>query len=401
MKLAYREKAAEVTSSDFRTWRVDAYVPQPIADLEILLRGGFVELLDRTARACSELDALSLRVGLSTESIARQLLRAEAVASSRIEGFELSHRRLSKALFAHEESESAASRDTARFVAGNVVAMQRAIERAQAGELGVGDILAIHEALLANTRDARIAGHVRSGQNWIGGTNPSRAAFVPPPAEDVLPLLDDLAAFANRVDVPALVQAAIVHAQFETIHPFADGNGRVGRALISLVLARREVSPSVPLPVSLVLASDADRYVAGLTDYRYVEIDDWLAFFVEACGRAAAEALALTERIDELQSRWYEQAGRPRRHSAAARMLRELVTLPVFTVESMAEHLGVSRRSVETAVLALEAGGVISRTSAGRRNRVFETVGLFALMDTFERELAPVDRAPRSTRPAG
>jgi Fic family protein len=275
--------------------------------------------------------------------------------------------------------------------------MERALERATANEVTVADILAIHEALLANTPDAGIAGTIRQSQNWIGGSNPTRAAFVPPPANLVGDLLDDLARFANRDDLPAFLQAAIVHAQFETIHPFADGNGRVGRALVPMILARRDLSATVPIPVSLALASDTNHYVNGLTDYRYGEIDDWLAFFLTAAGRAAGGALLLTNEIDELQQRWTIAAGHPRASSAAARILKELVTLPVFTVASMATHLRVSRRSVETAVQTLEDAGVIARTTIGKRNRIFKTVGLFALLATLERDLSPPGRAPHPT----
>lgn len=240
---------------------------------------------------------------------------------------------------------------------------------------------------------------MRTLQNWIGGSDPTRAEFVPPPAEHVERLLVDLVAFANRDDIPAFTQAAIVHAQFETIHPFDDGNGRVGRALIQMTLARRGVMRAVPLPISLVLASDARAYVRGLTAYRYDDATDWVAFFVAAAERAARHATSLAQRVEQLQLRWHDAAGRPRPQSAAARVIPHLVALPVFTVETMATRIGMSLSATNVAVERLERAGVIARRRNVRRNRVFETVGLFAALDAFERDIGPDHRAPAATRP--
>ena len=153
---------------------------------------------------------------------------------------------------------------------GNVEAMQRAIDVGAGVEIGVGELLEIHRLLLGSTADRAIAGVVRERQNWIGGNayNPLEAAFVPPPPELVPELLDDLCRFIARGDLPPVVEAAIAHAQFETIHPFIDGNGRTGRALIYAVLRRRgEVTKYIP-PISLLLAADQGSYIAGLDRYR-------------------------------------------------------------------------------------------------------------------------------------
>lgn len=184
--------------------------------------------LNRQAPAVDGLDAL-----------ARQLLRQESVGSSRIED----------------------------LVIGNVRAMERAI--ALAGEprpFTRDDVVAIHPTLFEGTHDEWLAGVVREKQNWIGGSaySPADAAFVPPPPERVESLLDDLATFMNRHDLPVTLQAAIAHAQFETIHPFLDGNGRVGRCLIRVVFRRRDLARTVVPPISLVLATHVDLYIGGL-----------------------------------------------------------------------------------------------------------------------------------------
>ena len=150
--------------------------------------------------------------------------------------------------------------------------MAAAIRSIRPGDpITVDDLLRFHRRLLAGGRLDAHAGVIRSEQNWIGGSsyNPCSAAFVPPPPELVHDLLEDLCAFCNGDAVPAVAQAAIAHAQFETIHPFADGNGRTGRALIHLVLRRRGLATRVLPPVSLVLATWSDDYVAGLQATRY------------------------------------------------------------------------------------------------------------------------------------
>jgi Fic family protein len=195
------------------------------------------------------------RALVDVEALARTLLRAESVASSRIEGLEVGPRRLLRAEAARDLGD-APSDVTAVEVLGNVDAMGFAV-----GRVGVGDVLTkellldVHRRLLDGTRFAEYDGKMRAQQNWIGGSgyNPCAAAFVPPPPEDVPSLIDDLVAFANDDSLPAVAQAGIAHAQFETIHPFVDGNGRAGRALIHMVLRRRGLAGRVLLTIALYL----------------------------------------------------------------------------------------------------------------------------------------------------
>ena len=181
------------------------------------------------------------------------------------------------------------------------------------GPITLDVLLEVHRRLLAGTRLEEHGGRVRTVQNWIVGSghNPCSAAFVPPPPEDVPTLLDDLIAFCNDDGLPALAQAAVAHAQFETIHPFVDGNGRAGRALIHLVLRRRGIATRFLPPVSLVLSTWADDYVAGLTSTRYaggtgseaahIGINRWVALFASACGWAVADAGWFQERVRQLR----------------------------------------------------------------------------------------------------
>jgi Fic family protein len=251
------------------------------------------------------------------------------------------------------------------------------------------------------TRDEPYAGVVRDRQNWIGGdaSTPLNADFVPPPAGEIERLLSDLAAFANRTDVAAVLQAAIVHAQFETIHPFWDGNGRVGRALIHVILRRRGIVDRFLPPISLVLAANSDAYVKGLTNYRYGDESDWYELFSDALYSAARESVAFADRVAELQEHWREQAGNPRRNSAAAELIEALPSHPVVNLRSAAQITGASAPAVLRAFERLAEAGVLRQASVGRRNRAFECVGLFALMDEFERRLGPAGRTPGATQP--
>src|SRR2546422_7259726 len=330
------------------------------------------------------------------ESVARQLLRAEAVASSRIEGLELSHQRLAEAAFDPQDTSV-----NARVVLGNVRAMEEAIRLAgQERILSVDAIRAIHRRLFEGARDARIGGAVRTRQNWIGGRdNPWGARFIPVPEGDVPALLEDLCRFLEREDLPAVVQAAIVHAQFETIHPFADGNGRVGRALIHLILRRRGVAPYYVPPVSLVLASNYASYEQGLTTYRLGRVDEWCGVFARAMTIASDGAASLAGRIDDLKGQWRVRAGSPRAGSAADRIIEILPVHPVLDLRTTEELLGISDEAARLGLDRLERTGVVQEITKRKRGRAWECVGLFRLLDQFERTLAtPPGAAQRRRR---
>ncbi len=252
------------------------------------------------------------------------------------------------------------------------------------------------------TTTPHIAGKLREHQNWIGGNafNPGRADFVPPAPERVPDLMDDLVAFMNRTDLPPVVQAAIAHAQFETIHPFADGNGRVGRALIHVVLRRRGLAPRYVPPVSLVLAADAKAYVAGLTAFREDRATDWVLLFAHAIERAAAKASELALRLAELQEKWRERAGRPRRHSSAEALIVELPAHPIVTVATAQKFLGRSKQAVNEAIAVLAEKGVLHPITLAKRNRAWEARDLFDLINDVERELATPSDTDEPSRPS-
>jgi Fic family protein len=377
-----------------RGFTYQVYVPTPVADQSFGLASEIAAAALNAELACRRLNEDAPGIA-GYEILARQLLRAESVASSRIEGLVLSHRRLAKAAFAPE------ARDlTAQSVLANMRALERAVGLAGAApELSAADLVEVHRFLFAGTRDERLGGVIRSEQNWIGGaaSSPRDAEFVPPPPEAVGKLLGDLCAFCNREDLPAVIQAAIAHAQFETIHPFADGNGRVGRAIILIVLRRRGVSSSALPPVSLALAGEADRYVAGLTSWRGGDEEDWYRVFTDAVYRAAAGAETFAASVAELQQRWTTQAGNPRGGSGTRRLIELLPAQPIVDTKTAAQLLGGSVERARLAIARLERAGVLRQITLGRRNRAWECVDLFGLLDRFERELGPAERTPRES----
>ena len=259
-----------------RACEYEAFIPVPLRSLDVRLEIG-------TAGAVSEAEA-AIR-GLNDASqplapLARLLLRTESIASSKVEGMQVGVRELAQAEARIETGGRVGV--TAMEVLGNIDAMELAMHDAAARKrLGVDEIVAIHRRLLERAPNARIAGQIRTRQNWIGGNdyNPCGADFVPPPPEHVAPLLEDLCDAINDDLLPPLVQAALVHAQFETIHPFDDGNGRTGRALIHVILRRRGLAPAYVPPISVQLAMERDRYIAGLTAFREDAVDTWIAQF--------------------------------------------------------------------------------------------------------------------------
>ncbi|MDX6555681.1 MAG: hypothetical protein QOD86_1876 [Miltoncostaeaceae bacterium] len=367
----------------------EAHVPGPIATWDIAFPGALAADLARSDEAVRELD----RHGPRLAALAWPLLRAEAIASSRIEGLAVGHQRL--ALAERDVTED----PTARAVAGNLAALRRSLTVAEA-DLSPATFDDVHRVLLAGTPGAERAGRIRDVQNWIGGLhpNPRGAAFVPPPPERVPALLADLSAFCARDDLPAVAQAAIAHVQFETIHPYVDGNGRVGRALVQVILRRRGLAREVLPPVSLVLGALGDRYVRGLTSFRDGNAEAWLTFFAEAVHRAARIGEDLADAVADLQDEWARRAGHPRRDSAAAALIRRLPEEPVVDLRTARRLTGATPQATLRAIDRLADSDVLREISGRRRGRLWESVGLFALLDEV-RALSPPE--PSRRRGAG
>ncbi|MBI5231238.1 MAG: Fic family protein [Coriobacteriales bacterium] len=396
------EPVSGVPRADRRSCDYDAYVPDPLLTRRIVLTG-------EVAADVADAEAAIVRLGTQstvltdTEALARLLLRAECVASSKIEGLEVGPRRLLRAEAARQMGEASAD-VTAEEVLGNIDAMGEALQAAERETVITrATILGIHRCLLANTPLKQHAGEIREVQNWIGGSayNPCSAAFVPPPPDTLRDLLDDLAEFCNGDSLPAIVQAALAHAQFETIHPFVDGNGRTGRALIHLILRRRGLSRSVQPPISLVLATRANDYVGGLTGYRYVGpsdgdaahegLNNWVGSFAAACVRATDDAQAFEARCQAIQATWRERVGRVRSDSSVDLLMRLLPGTPILSVKTAIALLNRSKPQVNQAVARLQSAGVLRQLTVGRRNRAFEAREIIDAFADLERQLASPD----------
>ncbi|HSV37791.1 MAG TPA: Fic family protein [Nocardioidaceae bacterium] len=374
-----------------------------MASLPVILTGEAAADVADLERAIASFDVRAKQQH-DLESLARFLLRAEAVASSKIEGLQVNTRRLARYQAGQRPGDM-----TAAAVMGNVDAMTLAVSTvASADRITRDHLLEIHAALMRHSDAPAIGGQVRTTQNWIGGNdfNPCFAAFVPPPPERVEILVADLCEFMNRDDLPAVVQAALVHAQFETIHPFADGNGRTGRALIHVILRRRGLATAFVPPVSLVLATRASDYVAGLTSYRYDGAPDspaaaegiqaWLDVFVSSMDRATDDAVALCDRMIELEQRWRAEL-RPRRGSTADRVLPHLIAQPVLGAGDIEGLLGVSKQAASVALDQLVKAGILRQFGQGQRRRVFEAAEVFKVLTDYERGLATPTHS-RNTR---
>lgn len=402
---------AGFTRRDRRPCDYAVYMPDAVADRTFVLDGDVAADIADAEAAIIRLDASASTLA-DTEALARLLLRAECVASSRIEGLVVGARRLLRADAARQLGEPLGD-VTAAEVLGNIDAMGWGVSAVDPGSpLELGMILGMHRRLVAGTRLEKHGGSVRNVQNWVGGSdfNPCSATFVPPPPEVVLPLLDDLFAFCNEDGLPALAQAALAHSQFETIHPFVDGNGRTGRALIHLILRRRGLAKRVYPPVSLVLATLSRDYIGGLTATRYVGANDsadahaginrWVAFFASACRRAAADAVDFEAQVRQLRDSWHGRVGSTRRDSAARLLIDALPMAPIVTVATAANLIERSFQATNQAIRRLVDAGILAQITVGRRNRAFEAPELVEEFAAFERQLASPEGDSRIAPPA-
>ena len=320
------------------------------------------------------------------------LERAESIASSSIEGIRPSARRVARAearlaLFGQQ------SADDEMQALRNISVTAHARELAASGAaLSVDSLRRLHETLMG---EDPISGQIRDRQNWVGGQlgGPLQAHHVGPPPEAVRGLLEDLVAYINEPDDGiALVRAAVAHAQFETIHPFPDGNGRTGRALLQYMYLRAGLATDAALPVSAALMLTRREYLDALDATRVVCAPDdpsrsrafsgWIEHLASASDHACRLHDRLNAHVDALQQLWAATAGehRIRSSSAAFRLLAHLPTNPVVTAASAQRLLGSTDRTARNAVARLAEAGILVQRSAGRRNRVFECV---AMMDAF------------------
>ena len=382
------------------------YLPDALGGRRFVLDGDVAADVSDAEAALVRLDTTAYALA-DAEAPAKLLLGAECIASSRIEGLEVRGRRLLRADAARK-----LGKDPRDVAATEVLSNIDAIVWGVSAVVTVDTLLEIYRHLLAGTPLEKRSGRNREVQNWIGGSdyNPCSAEFVPPPPETVAGLLDDLFAFCNDGSLLTLAQSAIAHAQFETINPFVDGNGRTGRALFHLVMRRRGLGLRVLPPISLIPATWSRDYVGGPSRTRYVGSPDsteahtgfhyWIALFAAACRRAVDDASRFEERVRRLQEFWRERTGPIRRDSAARLLIGALPEAPVLTTATAAELIGRSFQAASQAVNQLIEAGVLKQVTVGRRNRASEASELIEAVTALERQLVSPGDDSRVSSPA-
>ena len=316
----------------------------------------------------------------------RPFVRKEAVQSSRMEGTQST---LGELLA--DEAGVTVDRDPAdvREVGNYVVALEYGLERLESLPVSLRLVREMHERLMRGVRgDVATPGEFRRSQNWIGfpGSTLNQATYVPPPPAELMDCLGAWERFLYDETLPPLVHAAVTHSQFEAIHPFLDGNGRVGRLLITLLLVQRDVIPSPLLYLSSYFEATRQEYYArllGVTERG--EWEEWLVYFLRGVALQAQDSVVRIQRLDDLLSDWRRRLSTGQSRSAE-RALDVLAENPFCTARRLASRLGVAFTTAQRAIDRLEKEGMIVPVGDGRRNRVYCAR---AILDALEEPLTP------------
>jgi Fic family protein len=375
------------TRDDRILQEITVCLPPLIAERTLSLDGTLVADLEAAMRQITALDAAH---DSTLRALGLLLLRTESVASSKIESVEASLDDYARALHGIRANSSAVS------MAAATAALDTMIRNVSPGRsITLDDVTTAHALLTADEgSEADYAGRLRDMQNWIGGSDhsPRAALYVPTPPDAVPTYMTDLLAFANRDDLPALAQAAIAHAQFESIHPFTDGNGRIGRALINTILRRRRATTHIVVPLASALVAHRERYFDLLGAYRDGQIRPLLSSFAHACRTAATEAATTATRLAEIPSGWKTLAGPVRAGSAAAKLLDLLPTNPILSSEDACSRVDAPRSSVFAAINRLRDAGVLRPLTDRKRDQVWGAGAILDELDDLSLRIAHASR---------
>ena len=368
---------------------VQAFVPNPLPPVPPLAWSPSLRALhDAALLACGRLDGVLDGISVQVPEINNRLLyayvRREALLSSEIEGTQSSLSDL--LLFELDEAPGAPWADVAE-VSSAVAALEYGVRRLADGfPLSSRLLREVHGVLLARGRGSdQAAGEFRRSQNWIGGTRPGNARFVPPPPEQVADCIANLERFIHAEDdLPVLVKAALAHVQFETIHPFPDGNGRLGRMLIVLMLVDAQVLRQPLLYLSLFFKQHRSRYYTLLDQVRQEgDWEAWLAFFLDGVQRTATAAADMVRRLQQLfnsdQAR-LAQADLGRSGLSVRQVFQALCQQPLTSIGALEEQAGVSFPTAAKAMDHLVGLGIAREVTGGRRNRLFAYDAYLAIL---------------------
>ncbi len=393
------------------------FLPDALARLDIMLTPEAVSAVTQAQAAVMLLNQ-EARYLTNTEPLARLLLRSEALASSRIEGLQMNAGRLLEFEALDELGVSHRLDSAEAAVMANIAAMSDAVSDMGAdATITVDDIRAVNATLLRGSHLEPEGGVLRTVQNWIGGNNvnPVGAAYVPPRPEHVPELMEDLVQFCNVSPLPAIAVAAIAHAQLETIHPFADGNGRTGRTLVHMLLRRAGLIPNSTPPISLVLATDKARYINNLAAFRCDDakcegmggkavslqecISDWVEYFANAVLLACERAQGFELNIADIQAQWRGR-GAIRKNSAADVLVDVLPGSPVVSVLSAARLTGRSTQAARLALKQLEGMGILVQNAKNRKSNIYVAQEILDAFTAYERSLATPGGDTSSAKPS-
>ena len=346
----------------------EAAVPARIAALPVEIPASLSQRLAEVEVSLARFDQAQ---AVRTWSLPALLLRSESSTSSQIERLTSSVRNVALA----ELSDKAPA--NALLIAGNLAAMREAL--GQGGELGIDSICAIHDTLMGSTHETM---GLREEQVWIGGSpySPHGASFVPPHASRVRTCLDDLLSFGERDDVPSIAKASIFHAQFETIHPFTDGNGRTGRTILHRMLAADEVLRHTMLPVSAGLLHDVDRYMHSLDAYHGGGVEPIIECLADALELSVVIGSRIASDVDGVLAEW-ASANTDRAGSASHRLPALLVEQPVVSASYVASHLGITDRAARNLIESACERGILAKMGNARRGAFYQAVDLIAVLE--------------------
>lgn len=362
----------------------EATLPAPLAGAEPYspsLPGDLAADVADAEKALTTFDAHAIaRLGADNPALGPMsaiLLRTESASSSQIEDLTVGARQLALAEIDESRSGNAAT------VIANVRTMEAALRLADS--LDLETVLALHAELLTGARDA---GRLRDQLVWVGrsGLSPLGAVHIAPEAEDVPAAMADLVSFLDREDLPVLLHAAIAHAQFETIHPFTDGNGRTGRALVHAMLRGKGLLTTTA-PVSAGLLAQLSAYTEALSAYRAGDARPIVEQFARAARYAAATGTRL---VEALSAQLEEDRGRltgVRPHALAWKVLPLLIGQPILSAAHLRSTLDVPAMSAQRALAQLTELGVLQEATGRSRNRVWQHPGILALLDDYAAEV--------------
>lgn len=355
--------------------RCQAFIPEPLPPKpDLLIDENLRELLDQTLLALGRLDSTTMLLP-ETDIFLYMYIRKEAVLSSQIEGTQSS---LSELLLFEIGGKTDVAIDDVQEVSNYVAALNHGLTLIRKG-LPISSRLVreMHKVLLSKGRGSdKSPGEFRTSQNWIGGSRPGNALYVPPPPDKLLECMGDLEKFLNNVPskTPTLIKAALAHVQFESIHPFLDGNGRVGRLLITILLCSEAILKEPLLYLSLYFKTHRNTYYDLLQQVRINgDWESWIEFFLTAIKETADKATSTASelmKLAEKDRKKIQDLGRP--SGSALMVYQALLQRPIISIPKICEITGLWTTSATKAIKHLEEIGIIKEITGGKRNRLYK-----------------------------